>query len=154
MSIGRIHVLARGVVIDKDFILLCKTCNFKNNFYFFPGGHIEHNESAKAALVRELKEESTYDFSIKRFLGCFEHSFVSHQEAGGFYQEYNFVFEAFSKTLTSPSLIPQPEPHIELLWVPVNDMQKLDIRPEQLKTLVPQWLQAHFSSAFGSSMVV
>lgn len=44
-------------------------------FYFLPGGHIEHGESAENAFLRELKEETSVRCTIKKFLGCLEHSF-------------------------------------------------------------------------------
>ena len=49
-----IHVLARAVIIDDSKIMLCKTTGLNNNFYFLPGGHIENNEKAEDALLREL----------------------------------------------------------------------------------------------------
>ena len=71
-----IHVLARAVVIDQDNILLCKTLDLPVSFYFLPGGHVEHGESASSALIRELSEETgARNVEIKRFLGVLEHSF-------------------------------------------------------------------------------
>lgn len=47
-----IHVLARAVIIDQDNILLCQTLDLPVSFYFLPGGHVEHEESASSALIR------------------------------------------------------------------------------------------------------
>jgi len=35
-SKDKIHVLSRAVIIDQNYILLCKTQDFKNNFSFYP----------------------------------------------------------------------------------------------------------------------
>lgn len=35
-----IHILSRGVIINAGYILLCKSRNLNQNFYFLPGGHI------------------------------------------------------------------------------------------------------------------
>lgn len=48
---NNIHVLSRAVIIDKEHILLCKTRDLENNFYFLPGGHVENGESVEAALL-------------------------------------------------------------------------------------------------------
>ena len=53
-----IHVLVRAVIIDQDNILLCQTLDLPVSFYFLPGGHVEHEESASSALIRELSEET------------------------------------------------------------------------------------------------
>lgn len=60
----KIHMLLQEVIINRKSILLCKTTNITPNFYFLPGGYIEHRENA-----RELKEEigQDYSFNINRF---------------------------------------------------------------------------------------
>ncbi len=69
MSKNNIHVLSRGVIIDKDHILLCKTLDLPINFYFLPGGHVEHSESASDALLRELIEEAGAGVSHQKIFG-------------------------------------------------------------------------------------
>jgi len=58
MQKRNIHTLARAVIIQDNNILLCKTADSNEVFYFLPGGHIEDKESAEDALLRELKEET------------------------------------------------------------------------------------------------
>ena len=55
---NNIHVLSRAIILDQEHILVCKTRDLPISFYFLPGGHIEHGESAEAAVIRELLEES------------------------------------------------------------------------------------------------
>jgi ADP-ribose pyrophosphatase YjhB (NUDIX family) len=54
----KIHVLSRAVVLDQEHILLCKTLDLPKAFYFLPGGHVEHGESATETVLRELQEEA------------------------------------------------------------------------------------------------
>lgn len=49
-----IHILSRGIVIDKNNVLLCKSRNLEQNFYFLPDGHIEHKEKASCEGVRKI----------------------------------------------------------------------------------------------------
>ena len=72
---NNIHVLSRAVIIDQQSILLCKTLDLQANFYFLPGGHVEHGESVRESILRELMEETGSSGKIKRFLGCLEYSF-------------------------------------------------------------------------------
>lgn len=148
-----IHVLSRAVIIDEDKILLCKTLDLPISFYFLPGGHVEHSESAETSLLRELMEETGAECKIKRFLGCLEYSFEPGHSSICHNHEYNFIFEAESEALKSTHNIAQLEAHIELLWMPLDKLSEIDFRAEPLKKLVPQWIRSPFNNSFESVMI-
>lgn len=148
-----IHILSRAVIIDQGHILLCKTLDLPQSFYFLPGGHIEHGESAEAAVIREVFEESGAQCSIKRFLGCLEHRFEFGHSSICHNHEYNLIFEAESASLKRNILIPQQEEHIQLLWVPLPTINEIDFRPEPLKALLPEWLAGEMNNSFKSVMI-
>jgi 8-oxo-dGTP diphosphatase len=153
---NEIHVQARAVIIKDEHILLCKTTGLAENFYFLPGGHVEHHEGAKAAMERELLEEIGFPFEITRFLGCLEYSFDPKVKihAKCHTHEYNLIFEAHSDYLTSPHLpLKQMEEHIETVWIPQNLINQTDLRPEPLAKLIPHWLNCEFNEAFQSKVV-
>jgi 8-oxo-dGTP pyrophosphatase MutT (NUDIX family) len=149
-------VQSRAVIVNQNHILLCKTVGLNQNFYFLPGGHIEHSESAKDAMIRELMEELGIVFKIQRFLGCLEYSFDPKiiQHAKCHTHEYSFVFEVSSEFLTSyDKPLKQIEKHIEINWIPLINLNLIDLRPEPLKSLIPKWLSLHLNDAFESLMV-
>lgn len=149
---NNIHVLARGVIVDQGHILLCKTLDLPISFYFLPGGHVEHEESAEEALLRELVEEAGVECGIKRFLGCLEYSFKPGHNSICHNHEYNLVFEVESDILKLEYTVPQLEPNIELVWMPLKTLSEIDFRAEPLKHLVLQWLQEESSDVFNSVM--
>jgi 8-oxo-dGTP pyrophosphatase MutT (NUDIX family) len=151
---NNIHVLSRAVIIDQDHILLCKTLDCTINFYFLPGGHVEHKESAQDAVLRELMEEAGAVCAIKRFLGCLEHSFEPGHSSICHNHEYNFIFEAESETLKKHISVPKLENHIDVLWVPIRELLSIDFRPEPLKELLPLWLGAAKNNAFQSTILL
>ena len=151
--IDNIHVLSRAVIIDQGHILLCKTLDLPISFYFLPGGHVEHGESAETALIRELTEETGATCKIKRFLGCLEYNFEPGRNSICHNHEYNFVFEVESEALSSNRKIPQLEGHIELLWVPLDKVLEIDLRAESLKELIPEWLKTVANNSFRSVMI-
>ena len=149
-----IHVLTRAVIIDQDNILLCKTLDLPVSFYFLPGGHVEHGESASSALIRELSEETgTRNVEIKRFLGVLEHSFESGFSSICHNHEYNLIFEVASEKLKINSKILQIEDHIQILWMPVKNIINIDFRPEPLKNLILKWLECDYNHSFHSEML-
>ncbi len=153
MSKNNIHVLSRAVIIDEDHILLCKALDVPISFYFLPGGHVEHGESVVGALLRELIEETGAHCKLKRFLGCLEYSFEQGYSSICHNHEYNFIFEAESESLKIGKQIASLEDHIELNWISLHQLSKIDLRAEPLKTLIPEWLKISTSNTFRSVMI-
>jgi 8-oxo-dGTP pyrophosphatase MutT (NUDIX family) len=149
----KIHVLSRAVITDEGKILLCKTLELKISFYFLPGGHIEHGESAENSLLRELKEETGIDCKLKKFLGCLEYSFEPESSSICHNHEYSFIFEAESEHFKSDRKITCPEKHIELIWMPISSLQEIDFRAEPLRKLLPEWLAGNSDNKFMSEMI-
>jgi 8-oxo-dGTP pyrophosphatase MutT (NUDIX family) len=153
-SQNQIHVLSRAVIIDQDHILVCKTADLPLNFYFLPGGHVEQGESVEVAVQRELLEEAGASSTLKRFLGCLEYSFEPGHNNICHNHEYNFFFEAESEDLKISLPLAQLEKHIELIWMPLQELDSIDFRPEPLKTLLPMWLESPRNNAFQSAMTL
>ena len=140
-----IHALARAVIIVKEHILLCKTTYLAKNFYFLPGGHVEHLEGLEQTLKRELLEEVGYEFEIEKFLGCLEYSFDKDKDGAPICHnhEHNFIFKAACPEALNPSIvIKQLEADIEVVWMPYDKIDDMDLRPWRLKELIPLWLAA------------
>lgn len=150
---NNIHVLSRAVIIDQNHILLCKTLDLEENFYFLPGGHVEHGESVEISLLRELVEETGSEGKIKRFLGCLEYSFEPGANSICHNHEYNFIFEVESDNLKIQNSIPQLEKHIELVWIPLLKITEIDFRAEPLKKLIPEWLNKPSNDYLHSVMI-
>lgn len=152
-SSDKIHALSRAVIIDQEHILICKTLDLDPPFYFLPGGHIEHKESAENAVLRELMEEANAHGRIKRFLGVLEHSFTPGHNSICHDHEYNFYFEVESDALKFPSNPKQTEKHISLHWIPLKDLDKIDLRPTPICALLSQWLKDPITAKFHSEMI-
>jgi ADP-ribose pyrophosphatase YjhB (NUDIX family) len=153
---NEIHVQARALIIKDEHILLCKTTGLEENFYFLPGGHIEHWEGARTALQRELLEETGVNFHICRFLGCLEYSFdpAKTTHAKCHTHEYDFIFEATNGLLGEPGhMLSEVEGHIKLAFVPLAQLDEIDLRPKPLKDILPKWLEDNMDTAFQSQMV-
>ena len=148
MNTDKIHVVARAVIIDEKHILLCKTTDLKNNFYYLPGGHVEHNESAESALMREILEETGADCKIKRFLGCLEYIFEPKSNSICHNHEYNIIFEVSSEQLAINIPLLKIEEKLDLHWVKIEQLNNIDFRALPLKNLIPKWLNLELASGY------
>jgi len=158
---NNIHVLSRAVIIHDDHLLLAYDprkepkhyYEFNVPFYYLPGGHIEFNESAQEAVVREIYEETGFDSNIERFLGVFEHSWnFSGDEVCCHTHEINLIFKVNLKAVNGLISISQKEEHVALQWLPLRELDSIDFRPEPLKMLLSNWLHAPRNGAFESAM--
>ncbi len=57
-----------GILIEDGKILLIKQDVTKTRHWSLPGGRLEHGETIEKCLVRELKEETGLDISVKELL--------------------------------------------------------------------------------------
>lgn len=157
----QIHVLSRAVIVVEDHILLAfdprPTPNhyyeLNKSFYYLPGGHIEHQESAPQALVREIKEETSFNATVKCFLGVIEHAWHFPGDAVCCHtHEINLIFEAYGDGMSLDHPIPCQEEHVAFKWVRLEDVPEIDLRPEPLKNHLIKWLNRDFNEAFATTL--
>lgn len=59
---------ARAIVLHEESVLLMERRKNGLHYFAFPGGHIEPAETPEAALLRELREETTLNCVVERLL--------------------------------------------------------------------------------------
>jgi len=123
---------ATAVIIKDDLILLIHRF-FNNKEYFaLPGGGVEEGETPEQAVIREIKEETSFDARINKKLW-------------EFYQDYDkrihhyFLITDFSGDLKlgGPEAIKNSkENSYTLEWHKIKDISKLQIKPEEGKNRI------------------
>ena len=123
-----------GIIEHNNKILVTKMRN--NNFYCFPGGHVELLEDTKSAAKRELREELYFNFKLKKLLYIHE-NFFKHNNKD--FHELCFYFKGCpsNKNLKTEDLIWEEIDNGEKLyhnfkWVDLNDISNYDIRPKEV----------------------
>jgi len=101
-----------GIVIDNGKILVIKDRFFKG--YKLPGGHIDKDESFKAALVREVFEETGVNVEFESVSG------FGHFKNGQF-GESNLYFVCTARPLSREIAIHDQSEVIDAAWIDVND---------------------------------
>ncbi len=126
-----IEFLARAISkVDGNF-LVCKKKN--EDYYFFPGGHIEFGETSKEALKREIMEELGVKVESCEFIGGSEHFFVQKNV------ERHEVSLAFFTTLEDKKIESQ-EDHLDFFLFSKQELEKEKVFPEPMKNAVLEWL--------------
>ena len=161
MNKNNIHVLSRGVIIDQDHILLAYDprphphhyYELNTPFYYLPGGHIDFQESAPHALMREIKEETGFDAAIEKFLGIIEHAWsFQGDEVCCHTHEINLIYKLSITELKFGDKVPQKEEHVAFQWLPIDSLYGIDLRPLPLKSALSKWVEGTNDHVFWSTM--
>ena len=119
------HISARGVIFDKNSVLIVKHAH-KNRqpFWCFPGGKVEQGETIPEALKRELKEETNIEIEPGNIL--FIQDFI-HEHL----LELFFRCEKISGTGElgyDPEVMGSPV-LIDIRWANINELSMMPVYP-------------------------
>ena len=118
----------RVMIFNKGNILLIHRFKNGKEYYVLPGGGIEEDETPETAIIRETKEETNLDVSVKS-----EPEFEIKDDFG---LHYYFLAKSFSGKLElgypekdrhSPENSYSPE------WIDAKSIASLNILPPKLK---------------------
>lgn len=129
-----------GIIEKDNKILVTKMRD--NDFYCFPGGHVEMLEDAMSAANRELGEELFFKFKLKKLLYIHE-NFFKHRNKN--FHELCFYYSGrpvgntkkLNNSLKQEEFIWEEIDNGEKLyhhfkWIGKKDIDKFDIRPKEI----------------------
>jgi ADP-ribose pyrophosphatase YjhB (NUDIX family) len=142
-KIFKLHIIARGIIIDGSKILVCKN---KTNT-FLPGGHLEFGENLKNTLEREIDEELGFKCTVGKYIGCME---CIWKEQNINNQEINHIF--FIKGITQNDEIISKEKHITFYWIDTEDMEKENFLPVMMRDIVKNIVNGKNEAQYNSEI--
>jgi len=119
---------AVAVVWGGDRVLVVKRHFEGRDYAVMPGGGVEEGESAAAAVVRELREETSLVARVDRLLWTLEHDDRT--------ASYFLMTDVRSTPLLSG---PEAEAHcsensFELTWARLDQLDLLNLQPVEIRT--------------------
>lgn len=128
----QIEVVARGAMFRGSTVLLCRA--IRHGYLYLPGGHVEFDEPARAAVEREFKEECGLTVRAGDLLLVSEAAFESGKRR---HHEINLVFHVEHEG-GPPERVVSNEPEIAFEWADLAGIADLDVRPMAVKA----WLMS------------
>lgn len=135
------RIRAVSVVIDNNKVLLIhRRCKGKE-YYVFPGGGVEKNESVQEAVLRELFEETTLIAEI-------DHLLYIHEYADGS-EQYFYLLKNPSGTpkLHEKSIENRrnsEKDFYEPMWVDFNKLKQLKLYPLEIRDWFTEDIKNNF----------
>lgn len=145
---AKYHVLARGVILVDDHLLVAHCIGMDNTF--LPGGHVEFHESIRTSLHREIYEELGFISEVGPYLGAVE---AEHEDEGTYHQEINHVFMTKLENVDNRKNPESKESHLEFYWIPISEMDKHNLLPLPMRRIIEYYMKGipgpYFESTFG-----
>ena len=136
-SNGEITFMYRvgGIAVHEGRLLV--EHNVRYGFCFTPGGRVEYGENAVQALSRELDEEFGGDVQIGPLVivadNLFELDGIRYQEVDLYFV---IEFPPEHPILGREGRFEATEPNLVYQWLPLDELQEADLKPQFLRELV------------------
>ena len=108
-------------------------------FYCLPGGHVELGETTEEAMIREMKEETTKDTYIKKYLGNIENFFVNKHNVSIHEIAFYYLMDFKDDDINDLSRVENDEGTLVKLkfkWFNLKELDSVNIKPIFLKEIL------------------
>lgn len=127
----------RAVIFDKDNIILIKRVKMGAEYWVFPGGLVEEEETNKAALERECQEELGIKIKVGKLLVKRDLDLYKDEQV-----EY-FYFARKTGGVLGTGQGPEFSEYKEKGWgthepisLPKTEISNIELLPEEIKEMV------------------
>jgi 8-oxo-dGTP pyrophosphatase MutT (NUDIX family) len=134
MAEDRFFVGVHGVIANRGRLLVLRradTMKYEPGSWDLPGGHLKTGESSEECLLREIKEETSFDVAIDRLLGL-------HTRPDAPYMQVLYA----CRLTVYRSLKLMPEEHAEAQWVTPAELDAMKLIP-YLRGILARGMLAH-----------
>lgn len=130
-----IEVIARGIIRHNGNILLCRNVGWNDEYFYFPGGHVEFGETSSEALVREIQEEIGIHVNPPTYIGGVEEMF---EQSGTARHEISLVYAV---DIDDPNIESHEPDKVSFQWIREDQIKIETILPDSMKQAIIVWLE-------------
>ena len=127
-----------GIVINNNKVLLVDMDD--SGFLCLPGGYVELGETTEEACLREFNEEVKKKFKVEKYCGVIENFFKNKYNRNIHEIAFYYLLIPIEKINTNDFTILENDKgntvKLSFKWVELNKLEKYDIRPSFLKTIL------------------
>ena len=136
---------AGAIIIENDCLLAIT--NPTAPYYYSVGGGVHMNEKAEECIVREVKEETGVDYEIDHLAVVCENFFTDNSSGFNGLKCHVLEFYYLMKSRGSQELKSESYgwngAKESLEWIPLKDLPNANIKPDFLKTRIPEILRTN-----------
>lgn len=143
------YIRAVGIVIHKENILLMRRQNDGREYFVFPGGHKEADETLEQAAIREILEETSVQTSIDKLV--YHHLYDDGSERFYFLCRYlhgELKLNGPEQDRVTEHNQYRPE------WIPLSALPQTLVYPLEIRDWIMQDLKNHFQDTPRKESVV
>jgi 8-oxo-dGTP pyrophosphatase MutT (NUDIX family) len=121
---------ATAVIIKDKKILLIHRFRDGREFFVLPGGGVEEGETIEQAVIREVKEETSFDAIINKKLWEIQNDYNGNKN-----MHHYFLITDFSGELMlggEEAIENSPTNSYTLEWHDIDDIRSLPLKPEEV----------------------
>jgi len=145
------RIRAAGILIRDGAMLLLRVKDFSGEYWVPPGGGMESgDQSSRACVIREFKEEAGIDVQAEELI-CVREFLETH--TGRYHAEFFYLITSFLGTPHLENLKGlNDEDYIKAVeWVPIPELVDKRIYPAELKNKLLDLIESQrFSTHLGS----
>ena len=113
----------------------------RTSHYTLPGGRCELGENSINTGIREFKEETGIDITLKKKVGMVENFFVSNFNGKNYHEilmihEYKFNDYNLYNNSSIANIEEKKKDHLTYIWLSIDELKKVNFKPEVILDMI------------------
>ena len=135
-------IRAVAIVIKDTNILLIWRKSQGKEYYVFPGGGVEENETVEQAVLREVKEETTLGVKIDKLL--YHHHYINDSDQYFYLCSYLSGKPTLGDGNEKEAMSKDPADFYQPIWIEIHRLKELLVYPLEIR----DWLLEDIKNDF------